>query len=268
MTLLRILKTNRRIRKRFILCGLAISFITAIAFSVLTIPPSGTPAAQSPAHQPGSRIFSFESGSFETGSFVSGSFVSGSFESGSFSSPDILISQSTLAKGKFLVAGRQLIDPNFSETVILLTSYDWHGAVGLVINRPADIKLAKVLPDIKGIRRHKDTIYIGGPVERDQLFMLIRSDSQYADTLKVSGDIYVSMSREVLQRLVNNTGTGEKFRVYAGYSGWGSGQLVHEIDRGDWHIINADAETVFDKDVTLIWQELINRTSAQWVKLQ
>ncbi len=253
MALLRILKTNRRIRKRFILCGLAISFITAIAFSVLTIPPSGTPAAQSPAHQPGSRIFSF---------------VSGSFESGSFSSPDSLISQSTLAKGKFLVAGRQLIDPNFSETVILLTSYDWHGAVGLVINRPADIKLAKVLPDIKGIRRHKDTIYIGGPVERDLLVMLIRSDSQYADTQKVSGDIYVSMSRKVLQRLVNNTEAGEKFRVYAGYSGWGSGQLEHEMDRGDWHIINTDAETVFDKDSTLIWQELINRASAQWVKLQ
>ncbi len=247
MTLLRILKTNRRIRKRFILIGFAISFIImAAVFSMLTILPTGIPAA-APAHQPAPRMFSLKAGSF--------------------SSPDILISQSTLAKGKVLVAGRQLNDPNFSETVILLTSYDWHGAMGLVINRPADIKLVKVLPDIKGIRRYNDTIYIGGPVERDQLVMIIRSDNQYADTLKVSGDIYVSMSRKVLQRLVNNAETGETFRVYAGYSGWSSGQLEHEVDRGDWHIINADSETVFDKDSTLIWQELINRTSAQWVKL-
>ncbi|MHC4103967.1 MAG: YqgE/AlgH family protein [Planctomycetota bacterium] len=247
MTLLRILKTNRRIRKRFIIGGITIFFITAVVFSALTILPAGMPTTPPPALYPASRMFSLAAGPF--------------------SSPDSLISQSTLAKGKFLVAGRQLYDPNFSETVILLTSYDWHGAMGLVINRPSDIKLSKMLPDIKGIRRYNDSIYIGGPVERDQLVMIIRSDSQYADTLKVSDDIYVSMSRKVLQQLVKNAETGEKFRVYAGYSGWASGQLEHEVDRGDWHIIDADAETVFDKDSTLIWQKLINRSSAQWVKL-
>ena len=186
---------------------------------------------------------------------------------GSFSSSGFLISQSTLAKGKFLVAGRDLSDPNFSETVVLLTSYDWNGAMGIVINRPADLKLAKVIPDIKGIRRRKDKIYIGGPVERDQLIMLLRSKNLYEDTVHVSDDIYVSMSRRVLQKLVRDAETGERFRVYAGYSGWASGQLEYEVDRGDWHIINADAGTIFDKDADEIWDELINRVSAQWVKL-
>ena len=247
MKFLRIIKTNRKIRKRLIIGGFTLLLITSVVSSMLTILQAGIQAAEPYAHQAAPRNFSLIAGSF--------------------SSPDGLITQSTLAKGKFLVAAKQLYDPNFSETVILLTSYDWHSAMGLVINRPSDIKLAKVLPDIKGIRRYNDTIYIGGPVERDSMVMIIRSNSQYADTLKVSGDIYVSMSMKVLQRLVKNAENGEQFRVYAGYSGWASGQLEHEVDRGDWLIIDADAETVFDKDSTLIWQELINRTSAQWVKL-
>jgi putative transcriptional regulator len=180
---------------------------------------------------------------------------------------EFLISQAALSKGTFLVAGRDLIDPNFSETVVLLTSYDWNGAMGLVINRPADVRLSKVLPDIKGIRRRKDKIYIGGPVERNQLFMLIRSDKLYEDTVHVSDDIYVSMSRDVLQKLVKDAETEERFRVYAGYAGWTSGQLESEVERGDWLVIHADAESIFDKDADAIWRELIEKSSAQWVKL-
>jgi putative transcriptional regulator len=242
-----IFKTNHSVSKRCSKGIIAISLLSIVSLMILLTLPAGNIAG----HSNPSQIQVLMSHHVKE----------------SFSSPGFLISQSTLAKGKFLVAGRDLIDPNFSETVVLLTSYDWNGAMGLVINRPADVKLAKVIPDIKGIRRRNDKVYLGGPVERDQLIMLIRSDNFYDDTVHVSDDIYVSMSRKVLEKLIKDSETGEKFRVYAGYSGWASGQLEHEVDRGDWHIVDADAETVFDKDTSIIWKELINRTSAQWVRL-
>ena len=90
-------------------------------------------------------------------------------------SPDVPGFREELAKGKFLVASRRLGDPNFSETVVLLIEYGPEGAVGLVINRPSNVKLSTVFPDVKELKQRKDTIYVGGPVAVNQMLMLIRS---------------------------------------------------------------------------------------------
>lgn len=177
-------------------------------------------------------------------------------------------SEAELAKGKFLVASRHLRDPNFSETVILLIDYDWHGAMGLVINRPTEVKLSTVLPGIEGLQQRRDTVYIGGPVARSQMLLLIRSGSQPEGSRRVFADIYVSSSRTVLQQMIDNANAGERFRVYAGYAGWAPGQLDQEVSRGDWHVLPADAETVFDKAPSEIWPELILRSSVEWARVQ
>ncbi len=78
----------------------------------------------------------------------------------------------------------------------------------------------------------------------------------------------MSVSRKTLETIIARKEKGEDFRVYAGYAGWAPGQLEREIDRGDWHVLNADAETVFDKKPDAIWPELIERASAQWVGLR
>jgi putative transcriptional regulator len=183
-------------------------------------------------------------------------------------SPGSSRSEARLARGKFLVASRQLRDPNFSETVVLLIDYNRHGATGLVINRPTELRLSTVLPEIKGLQQRTDTVNIGGPVARRQIHLLIQSGSQPKESSRVFKDVYVSSSRTVLQRMIDDADAGEKFRVYAGYAGWAPGQLYREVSRGGWHVLEADTETVFDRAPAEVWPELIRRASVQWVRPQ
>ncbi|MCK4988706.1 MAG: YqgE/AlgH family protein, partial [Desulfobacterales bacterium] len=99
-----------------------------------------------------------------------------------------------LAKGKFLVASRRLRDSNFRETVVLLVEYGLDGAIGLVINRPSEVKLATVFPDIKELKARKDTIYVGGPVAVNQMLMLIRSSRVPEESQEITQDVYISSS--------------------------------------------------------------------------
>jgi len=170
-------------------------------------------------------------------------------------------------KGRFLIASRQLLDPHFAETVVLLIEYNKQGAMGLIINRPSEMKLSLVLPEIEGLRQRPDTIYHGGPVAKNQLLLLIRTSSPPEGSRHVFKDIHLSSSEGVIQRMIKNPEGEERFRVYAGYAGWAPGQLDNEIASGGWHVLRADAETVFDKSASEIWPDLIYRSSAQWVRL-
>ncbi len=160
-----------------------------------------------------------------------------------------------LAKGKFLVASTNIKDPRFAETVIFLVDYGPQGTMGLIVNRPTDIRLSKMFPDIKEI---PDFLYIGGPVERNQLFMLIQTDSKPEDAHRVFDNIYISTSSALLERAANASDVGERFRIYSGYAGWAPGQLEHEITRGDWHIMNGDAEIIFNNAPLELWQKIMN----------
>ena len=173
-----------------------------------------------------------------------------------------------LAKGKFLVASRRLQDPNFKETVVLLVEYGLNGAMGLVINRPSAVKLVTVFPDIKELKQRKDTIYAGGPVAVNQMLMLIRSSQVPEESKEITQEVYISSSGKVLERLMKSTANDEKFRLFAGYAGWAPNQLDFERTRGDWHVLKADAETVFAQKPLEIWQDLIHRVSVKWVRLE
>ena len=175
-------------------------------------------------------------------------------------------SMKELAKGKFLVASRRLRDPNFKETVVLLIDYGQDGAMGLVINRPSKIKLATVFPDIKELKGRKDTIFVGGPVAVNQMLLLVGTPQLPEESQEVTQDVYISSSWKVLERLVKNAAKDERFRIFAGYAGWAPNQLDFEKSRGDWHVLKADAETVFDKKPSEIWPELILRASVKWVR--
>jgi putative transcriptional regulator len=88
------------------------------------------------------------------------------------------------------------------------------------------------------------------------------------ESMLIFGDVYLSSSREELQRVVKSTNTDEKFRIYAGYAGWAPGQLESEYDKGDWHVLDADATALFDKKSSDIWPELIHRFTVDWVRLK
>ncbi len=174
---------------------------------------------------------------------------------------------SRLSKGKFLVASRQIRDPRFMETVILLVQHDLQGTLGLVINRPTTARLSDFFPEIKEQSGEEHFTYIGGPVGMTQIQLLIRQPNRSEESQWIFDDVYVSSSRTVFDRLVKKPDVKVKFHAYAGYAGWVFGQLEQEVMRGDWRVVQADAETIFNKSAAEIWPDLIRRTEIIRIEL-
>ena len=161
------------------------------------------------------------------------------------------------AAGKLLVASRDLEDPNFSRTVVLITSFDEDGAVGLVINRPAAILPEQVLPEVPGLENYSGPLFLGGPVEVHNVLFLLRASDAPEPARRVFGDVYLSGSRNLLRSLTRVPVDAFRLRIFAGYAGWGPGQLEHEIHRGGWHVIPATEDIVFSDDPESVWEQVL-----------
>lgn len=169
-----------------------------------------------------------------------------------------------LAVGKLLVASRDLGDPNFAKTVILLVRYDGDkGAVGLAINKRTDIPLSRAFQDLKEAKGRTDPIYIGGPVELSSVMALLKTSSKPEGASRVFGDVYLISDKDLLTQTLASNPEANVFHTYVGYSGWGPGQLEHEVELGAWHILPADAAMVFHADPDSVWERLIKQTELQ-----
>lgn len=169
-----------------------------------------------------------------------------------------------LAIGKLLVASRDLGDPNFAQTVILLVHYSGdQGSVGLVLNRRTDVPLSRVFQDLKEAKGRMDPVYVGGPVELNTVLALLKTSSKPDDASQVFGNVYLISNKDALKAALASSTDASTFHAYVGYAGWGAGQLEHEVELGAWHIMPADAATVFHSDPDSLWLRLIKRTETQ-----
>lgn len=171
-----------------------------------------------------------------------------------------------LAKGVFLVASRELVDPNFRRTVVLLVSHGEDGAMGVVVNRRTSLTLGAVLPDIAELAERSDQLYIGGPVATTQITLLLRAANPPDNAEHVFHDVYFSGSLTTLMQQVREQEIAESMHAYAGYAGWAAGQLEGEVERGDWSLTEADAEILFSQSPDDIWRELNRKASGVWVR--
>jgi putative transcriptional regulator len=162
----------------------------------------------------------------------------------------------SLGPGTFLVAVPDLPDPNFRQAVVLLIDHDPRGSWGLVINRPTPVRLAEALPEEQSLRGRSDRLFAGGPVAPSRLLMLLRSQDPPAGTRLVFDDVHLAWTPATL-------GGQAAFRLYAGYAGWGPGQLEAELSRGDWLLAPAQADLVFSEDPEGAWGLLVRRTPLQ-----
>lgn len=175
---------------------------------------------------------------------------------------------SELAKGKLLVARRGLPDPSFTRSVVLLVQFNDEGAMGLIVNRPTEVKLSQLWPDMKRIQTRSDTFYEGGPVLRSTMLFLVRGEAG-KDTHPVLDDLVMSGDREWLEEMIAGDFPSDRLRVYSGHAGWSPGQLENEVQRGDWFIWPADSETVFDKKPGEdLWSELLSHTEAVLARMR
>ena len=169
--------------------------------------------------------------------------------------------------GIFLVAKKEILDPNFRETVVLVRPIS-EGAIGVIINRQTDIPLSKLFPEDPILKESDNNVYFGGPVYPRSLVFMFRSNEQPRWSLHMMDDIYLGLSLDLLQELLSNQQPPRQLKVYAGHSGWGQGQLQNEIERGDWYVVPADANVIFEMEPEKIWPELIKRATMRRVNAE
>ncbi len=183
-------------------------------------------------------------------------------------SPAVLLPvQSTetkhLGAGKLLVASRNLGDPNFAKTVVLLIQYDADGVVGLVLNRRTDLPLSRVLEGMEAAKERTDLAYLGGPVETPKVFALLQSPAKVEGAEHVFDGVYLIPTESVFEKTMSARPDPSVLRVYLGYAGWNREQLQMEVELGSWFIFPADAKAVFDPDPDSLWSRMIHKTELE-----
>ncbi len=165
--------------------------------------------------------------------------------------------------GSILVADRDLKDPNFAETVILIVKYDDEGTLGLVLNRITDVPVARALDDWKEAKGHAEPVFLGGPVEKTSILGLVRSRARISQAHPVLTGVHLISEPPQLHRNLEIGLGSDKFRLYVGYAGWAPEQLEEEVDLGAWHVFPGDVNLVFDSDPGSLWMRMIKRAETQ-----
>jgi putative AlgH/UPF0301 family transcriptional regulator len=172
-----------------------------------------------------------------------------------------------LGPGKLLVASRELADPNFAETVILIVHYDNESVVGLMLNRRTDLPLSRVFAQLKTAKGLSDPVYLGGPVETPSVFALLRSTDKLEGAEHVFGGVYWISAKATLEKTMSSHPRPDVFHVYLGYAGWNTNQLRNEVRLGGWFIFQADNQTIFDANPDSLWREMIKKTELKMARV-
>ena len=166
---------------------------------------------------------------------------------------------SSLAGG-LLVASPAINDPNFERTVVLLLEHGEQGAFGLVLNRPTELDLLDPLPQWYGYAASPCVVFVGGPVEQERAIALAHADAER--TVQGWQPLVGRLGTLDLTREPAEVGPGlEEIRVFAGYSGWGGGQLEAEIDAGAWFVVDAESQDVLCDHPDQLWTSVLGRQS-------
>jgi putative transcriptional regulator len=157
---------------------------------------------------------------------------------------------------QFLVAMPGMADDTFAGAVVYLCEHSDRGALGLVINKPIDIRLKNLFEKVELPLERSDLaeqpVYFGGPVQTERGFVLHErlggEASPYQSTLEIPGGLEMTTSKDVLEAMASGGGP-RRVLVTLGYSGWGAGQLEDEIGRNGWLTVPADPQIIFDTPI-------------------
>jgi putative transcriptional regulator len=154
-------------------------------------------------------------------------------------------------------------DPNFERTVILVIDHTPEGALGLVLNRPTDLSVAGALPAWDHLATDPAVLHVGGPVEERSGWCLARlrsTEEERAGFVPVLGDLGL-LDLELDPTDV--AGAAYALRLYAGYSGWGPGQLDEELAVDAWFVVDAEPDDPFVPEGRSLWRRILARQGGQ-----
>jgi putative transcriptional regulator len=175
-----------------------------------------------------------------------------------------------LRAGLLLVATPRLADPNFERSVVLLLDHDESGSLGVVLNRPSPVPVGEILEGWGELVADPGVLFHGGPVATDSALAVASTPMGhdpvddpvgfrrlFDDTGIVDLDTPTELLDEAISRL----------RIFAGYAGWGAGQLEAEIEEGAWYVVPAEPQDPFLLDPARLWSQVLRRQGGQLAML-
>ena len=168
-------------------------------------------------------------------------------------------------RGKLLIAGPTLLDPNFARTVVLIAEHTEEGAMGLVLNRPAETLIDEAVPDLGWMATDDERVWVGGPVAETAVIVLAEWDRPELAGALVDDDLgFVGAEADEPAQL---DGAIRRARVCAGHAGWGPGQLESELEEESWIVEPPLREDIFTDDADRLWSAVLRRKGSQFALL-
>ena len=167
-----------------------------------------------------------------------------------------------------LVSMPQMVDPNFSRSVILLAEYGANGAFGLILNRQMAEPAMEVVRAEPPLPIRPDVhLFVGGPVEPKRAWVLLADKNLDGDAMEVSDGVYLSASPELIRHTLTSV-PDPAVRIVVGYAGWAAGQLDVELAESSWLMAPVQPDLIFATPLASMWETAIRRLGAEPSALQ
>jgi putative transcriptional regulator len=163
-------------------------------------------------------------------------------------------------RGWLLVAGPKLFDPNFRRSVVLIGEHNEEGAIGVVLNRPSGTTVGEAAAVLSPLAGEEADVFVGGPVQPEAAVVLAEFEDPALAGLLAFGSIGF-----LIGDVPAEAATGiRRARIFAGYAGWGEGQLEQELEEESWIPEPARPEDVFTQDPEGLWSAVLRRKGPRY----
>jgi putative transcriptional regulator len=171
---------------------------------------------------------------------------------------------STELTGHLLVSNASLFDPNFRRTVVLIGHHDEEGAVGVVLNRPLGVTVDEAVPPLSDLVDASEELFEGGPVQPQAAVVL----AEFLDPTMASVVAFGSVGFLPDEVDTEDRAAIVRARIFAGYSGWGPGQLEAELAEDAWLLTPATEADVFTAEPGHLWEDVVERLGPAYAMLR
>jgi putative transcriptional regulator len=169
--------------------------------------------------------------------------------------------------GRLLISSPDLSDPNFDRTVVLMLAHSEEGALGVVLSRPSAVRVDEHLPGWSAVAAAPAVVHVGGPVQPTAVLALgVHADagppsSGFEPVIGRIGVLDLALDADAI------VGRLAGLRVFAGYAGWGDGQLEGEMAVGAWFDVPARDDDVLAPSPAALWRSTLRRQGGRlaWV---
>jgi putative transcriptional regulator len=162
-------------------------------------------------------------------------------------------------RGQLLIAGAGLFDPNFRRAILLIAHHDEEGAIGVILNRPADVTVGEAAPDLAALVGPSERVFVGGPVQPQAAVVL----AEFQDPTRAGVIAFDTIGFLAGEDPATVAGI-YRGRVFVGHAGWGPGQLEQEMEVDSWFTDPARSEDVFTSDPEGLWGRVLRRKGREF----